>query len=278
MSNQLTTYPDERSLTAIDVRSHVNLIQEVMKAVMKPDVHYGVIPGCKQPSLYKAGSEVLLSTFRIAVSVAVDDLSGHDEIRYRVRVTGTHQTTGIVVGEGIGECSSNETKYKWKRCYVSQEFDATPENRRRIRFSDYKGKISQTMEVRTEPADVANTILKMAKKRAQIDMTLTATAASDIFTQDVEDLPEDLRQEQDYVEPRNTKPATTPPQRKSEQVPVTGAVTAGQVRVIRSELERRGVTEPELLAHFKAESVEMLPQADINTILDFIKSPADADA
>ena len=36
-------------------------------------------------------------------------------------------------------------------------------------------------------ADVYNTVLKMAKKRALVDATLTATAASDIFTQDVED-------------------------------------------------------------------------------------------
>ena len=38
------------------------------------------------------------------------------------------------------------------------------------------------------PADYYNTVLKMAKKRAHVDAMLTATAASDIFTQDLEDL------------------------------------------------------------------------------------------
>jgi len=180
------------SMTPESVREHVNLIQHVMAAVMKKDTHYGVIPGCKQPSLYKAGSEVLLTTFRIAVSVRVEDLSDGDCIRYRVYTTGTHQLSGVVVGEGIGECSSNEAKYKWRTCYIQKEFDATPETRRRIKYSEYKGKVSERMEIRTDPADVANTILKMAKKRAQIDLTLTATAASDIFTQDIEDLPEEL--------------------------------------------------------------------------------------
>lgn len=185
-----------RSLSAADVREHVNLIQSVMQAVMKKDTHYGVIPGCKQPSLYKAGSEVLLATFRIAVSVQVEDLSDADCVRYRVRTIGTHQATGVVVGEGIGECSSNEAKYKWRACYVKKEFENTPESRRRIKYKSYQGKESEQMEVRTDPADVANTILKMAKKRAQIDLTLTATAASDIFTQDIEDLPEELRGEE----------------------------------------------------------------------------------
>ena len=37
-------------------------------------------------------------------------------------------------------------------------------------------------------ADTYNTVLKMAKKRAHVDAIITVTAASDIFTQDVEDL------------------------------------------------------------------------------------------
>jgi len=37
-------------------------------------------------------------------------------------------------------------------------------------------------------ADVYNVVLKQAKKRALVDAVLTATAASDHFTQDLEDL------------------------------------------------------------------------------------------
>lgn len=184
----------QQQLTAGDIRSNVNLVQEVMKSVMKKDTHYGTIPGCKQPSLYKAGSEVLLTTFRIAVSLRVDDLSTEGEIRYRVFATGTHQLSGIVLGEGVGECSTGEEKYKWRRAICPEEFDDTPENQRRIKYSKYNNKVDKVQQVKTQPADFANTILKMAKKRAQIDLTLTATAASDIFTQDIEDLPEELRE------------------------------------------------------------------------------------
>lgn len=177
---------NNRSLTAVDIRHRINTIQEVMTAVMKEGVHYGIIPGCKKPSLYKPGSEVLLVTFQIATSIHVTDLSTDDCIRYQVRVIGTHAPSGMLLGEGIGECSSNEEKYKWRKAW-DDEFNATPENRRRIKFGKYKDK-----QVRTEPADVANTILKMAKKRAQVDMTLTTTGASDCFEQDVEDMPEEL--------------------------------------------------------------------------------------
>ena len=62
---------ENRPLTKQDVVAQKRLIQEVMVAVMKDGTHFGTIPGCKQPSLYKAGSEAILSTFRIAVEPTV---------------------------------------------------------------------------------------------------------------------------------------------------------------------------------------------------------------
>lgn len=187
--NDLVRVEKQLPMTAADVRSHVNLVQEVMKAVMLEGTHYGKIPGTPKPSLWKPGAEVLAATFRIAVSYTSEDLSTEDCVRYRVTAVGTHQTTGIVMGSGMGECSSNEEKFKWRKASSRKEFDAAHENRKRVNY----GKDYEVQQVRTEPVDVANTILKMACKRAQVAMTLNVTAASDIFTQDIEDLPEELR-------------------------------------------------------------------------------------
>jgi len=164
-----------------------------MQAVMKEGTHYGKIPGTPKPSLWKPGAEVLCTTFRIAPSYRTEDLSDSDSVRYRVTCIGTHQTSGVVLCEGMGECSSNEEKYKWRAAGL-KEYNATPENRKRIK---YKNNGDETKQVRTEPADIANTVLKMACKRAQVAMSLNAVAASDIFTQDIEDLPEELRPTED---------------------------------------------------------------------------------
>ena len=181
---------EERALTAQEIKAQVQLIQQVMDAVMEKDVHYGTIPGTPKPTLYKAGAEKILTTFRIAAyPKEIDDLSTGDEIRYRVKVHGIHQTSGILIGVGIGECSSNEEKYKWRRPVCDEEFNETPEDRRREVWKRGRDNNYKQKQIRTNPSDVANTILKMAKKRAQIDMTLTATAASDVFDQDLEDLP-----------------------------------------------------------------------------------------
>jgi hypothetical protein len=197
MNHKAVTVHAERNLTATDIRANVNLIQEVMRSIMKVDTHYGVIPGTKKPSLYKPGAEVLCVTFRIGDKYEVEDLTVDGMARYRVRCVGVHQSSESVLGEGMGECSSHEEKYKWRRAICQEEFDATPENMRRLKFSKYQNRVEKQQQIRTESADQANTILKMACKRAKIAMTLNVTAASDIFTQDIEDLPEELRHADD---------------------------------------------------------------------------------
>lgn len=192
---------ETNQFSAIEIRQRVNLVQEVMRSIMKSDTHYGVIPGTKKPSLYKPGAEVLCVTFRIADKYEVEDLTVDGMARYRVRCVGVHQVSGVVLGEGLGECSSHEEKYKWRGAICAEEFEVTPENLRRLKFAKWNNKVEKKQQIRTESADQANTILKMACKRAKIAMTLNATAASDIFTQDIEDLPEELRHDDEPGEP-----------------------------------------------------------------------------
>jgi len=180
-------------MAVADIISHVQTVQEVMRAVMKPDVHFGVIPGTDKPTLLKPGAEVLCMAFRIADSYYIEDLSDALTVRYRVTCTGTHQVSGTVLGTGMGEASSGEEKYKWRKAY-DEEFNATPENLRRKKFGFKRGSGKfEVMQVRTEPADLANTILKMANKRAKMAMVLNVTAASDCFAQDLEDMDDALR-------------------------------------------------------------------------------------
>lgn len=189
MSSDLTTI--DHAHTALDIRAQVNRIQEVMKEVMQKGQHYGVVPGCgNKPTLLKPGAEKLMMTFRLAVDPEVEDLSDAYTRRYRVKTRVTAQSTGIFLGTGVGECSSDEEKYSWREAVCREEFDATDPSLRREKWK--KGQKQPILQVHTNPADVANTILKMAKKRSLVDGVLTVTGASDIFTQDIEDLPEEL--------------------------------------------------------------------------------------
>ncbi|KAA0257514.1 hypothetical protein FHQ18_09230 [Deferribacter autotrophicus] len=141
-------------LTPQDIVHQVNLIQEVMKTVMKEGEHYGIIPGTNKPTLYKAGAEKLLITFRLDPEYEViSSVHEKDFVSYTVKCTLYHINTGNRVSSGLGSCNSREKKYR-----------------------------------KQNPYDIDNTILKMASKRALIAAVLNGTAASDIFTQDIEDI------------------------------------------------------------------------------------------
>jgi hypothetical protein len=203
MNEIQTTEPKglARTATVADLVAHVNLIQEAMKKVMREGVHFGTIPGTgNRKVLFKTGAEKILELFRLAAEPSIIEQHTPDRVRYVVTVRLTHQITGAFIGAGIGECSSDEEKYKWKKAVV-EEWNDTPQNMRREKWiTPYNKKPFKVMQVRTQPADIDNTILKMAKKRGLIDATLTATAASDIFAHiDLE--PEDIGLEQPAQEP-----------------------------------------------------------------------------
>jgi len=191
--------PEEQPLSANAIQSQDNIIQQVMRQVMKEGEHYGKIPGTDKPSLYKPGAEKLSMTFRLAPRYAIEKVdlpNGHRE--YDVTCELTHIHTGVFLGSGVGCCSTMEAKYRWRWDFESTG-KAVPKDYWKTRDpsllggrdfvarkdDDGRWMIFRKGE-RIENPDVAdqfNTVLKMAKKRAHVDAVLTATAASDIFTQ-----------------------------------------------------------------------------------------------
>jgi hypothetical protein len=192
MATAIQLYDQPKSIAAVAAQR--TQIEQLMAAAMKKDIDYGTIPGTPKPTLYKPGSEKLLSMFHLAAKPVVDDLSTPDCMRYRVFVQITEMGTGRYLGEGVGEASSAETKYQWRSVVCQEEWEMTPADRRRViwkkgAYSNGKqGPAYAVQQVRTYMEDVANTILKMAKKRAQIDAVLTVTAASDVFMQDAQEI------------------------------------------------------------------------------------------
>lgn len=194
-----------------DVKARLDMIVDIADHAMQANIDYGKVPGTDKPSLWQAGADKLCVAFQVAPKVrSIEEIGHGDEKAYRVVVVGVHQGTGVELGEGAGECSSNEEKYRYRYSVHQNEWNSTPEDLRRLKF---KRDGSTIQQIRTNPADVANTVLKMAVKRAKVAMVLAVTGAAAIFTQDVEDLAEELREQ--LAGDGTAKPEPRQPQRAS---------------------------------------------------------------
>lgn len=184
-NNQLATMPNQDQQGAMEVRSQVNQIQYLMQSVLKEGEHYGVVPGTgknAKPSLFQSGAEKIAYMFHLVPKYEcsrTDFDGGHRE--WEVTCSLTSRDTGQVVGYGMGSCSTLESKYRYR--WVGKYGD-------------------RHREENPDIADQWNTVLKMAKKRAFVDAVKSTTAASDIFTQDVEDMPQFQGQQQAYATPQ----------------------------------------------------------------------------
>ena len=214
---------DVAPMSVETIRAQVNLIQHVMREVMIEGQHFGVVPGTEKPSLMKAGAEKLNMTFHLRARYPqvqrTDMPNGHREIQTQCQLV---SPAGEVIGEGWGSCSTMESRYRYRNVSDYEILEDPIPSDAKERKQEYrkqglgmkkvngvwvwvKYKDAQRQE-NPDIADTYNTVLKMSNKRALVAATLNATAASDIFTQDMEEV--DPGVEPEKAAPRNV----TPPQ------------------------------------------------------------------
>jgi hypothetical protein len=189
---------------AVVVRN-VAVIDEIVRQIMLPKVHYGKIPGCAKLSLWQPGAEALAQAFQLRPRFEmtyVDNPGGHEGHR-EVFVTCRLETPdGHVLTEAFGSCTSLESKYRWRSGVPCERCGST------IRPSRFKKgewycnaktggcgwsgpKPAGASEERRENPDIADelhTVAAMARKRALVLAVKTAVAASDRFTESDKDL------------------------------------------------------------------------------------------
>lgn len=196
------------ALSVVDVRGQVNLIQHVLREVMQRDQHYGVIPGTEKPTLLKAGAEKLCLTFRLDPQYEVTQERDGLHLTVTSKCTLYHIPSSQRFGSGMGSCSTREAKYAYRqasrKCPTCGK-EAIIKGKEEFgggwvcfkkkggcgdKFRDDDTTITSQSAGRVPNEDIAdqyNTVLKMANKRSLVAAVLNTTAASDIFTQDMEE-------------------------------------------------------------------------------------------
>lgn len=210
-SRALAIQPNVANLSVVEVKAQVAAMHGLFKDVMQVDVHYGTIPGTPKPTLFKAGAEKIGLLLQLAPSFKRDTQQDDDHLTVWSECTLIHRPSGQTVASAGAICSTRETKYAFRKatrhcpeCGVEAIIKGKAEYGGGWLCFAKKGgcghkwpdgakeieSLKEGQEENPNVADMWNTVLKMADKRAHVAATLFGTAASDIFTQDVEDFRE----------------------------------------------------------------------------------------
>jgi hypothetical protein len=215
---------DDMVFSLAEAKQRISKLRTFITDMMVEGIDYGMIPKTDKRCLFKPGAEKLCDIFGLSKRVEVVSRREDFEqgiFHYEVRATLLSKATGMIEAEGVGACNSRENKYK-----------------------------------NQDACNIANTILKMAKKRAIIDATLTATRSSDLFTQDIDDsdgksrAKRSAKSDSRNIATDNGEPAT------KRQISYIFSVMSDRripVETARADMERRyGVSESRSLTKVQA--------------------------
>ena len=204
-----------RFMPVMDIGQALQRRQAIVDAtqkLMRPGVDFGRVAGTDRDVLLQPGADKLCNLFGLVIHYEVtkseEDWTGEKHggtpfFFYEVR--GRAYRGDFLMGEGIGSCSSWESKYRWRKaeriCPNCGKANIRKSNREegwycwtktegcgaKFPIGDPAIESQETgRKANPDMADVVNTILKMAYKRSKVSTTINATSASEFFTQDVE--------------------------------------------------------------------------------------------
>ncbi|MDD5703327.1 MAG: hypothetical protein PHU23_14925, partial [Dehalococcoidales bacterium] len=180
---------------------------------------------------------------------------------YLIKCRLVHVITGALVSEGIGECNSLEGKYRYR--WVSERDLPAGVDKASLVSQERRNKNGGHWTVyRLENDDIyslVNTILKMAKKRALVDAALSAGRLSDVFTQDIEDMPNIIDEQDEYITESVAQRARKAQPNKNEE--------KSKQNEPAQEIEEGKATESKVDLQWLKESLEKLQWADCGEYL-----------
>ena len=263
---------------------------------------YGIIPGTKKKTLLKSGAEKLCEIYGLADEyVMLKEIEQWDTglFAYTLKCILKSRRDDSVVGEGLGSCSTYETKYRWRdaqrvcpQCQMSAIIKGRAEygggwvcfgkkGGCGAKFADDDPVITKQTIGRIDNPDIIdqrNTALKMAKKRAKIDAVIGVTRSSGIFTQDLEDLSAEAPSKPSAREPAKA-PQNSPGVSTSAPTDTRNdaIISPAQGKKLWAVARRHGWDEPALRAWlidlWNCDSIHKVKRQNFDTILEQLARP-----
>jgi len=252
---------------------------------------YGIIPGTKKKTLLKSGAEKLCEIYGLADEyIMLREVEEWDRglFAYTLKCVLKSRRDDSLVGEGVGSCSTYESKYRWRdeqrRCpHCGQaaiikgkaQFGGgwlcwAKKGGCGCKFADDDKAITDQTIGRVENLDIIdarNTALKMAKKRAKIDAVIGATRSSGLFTQDLDEIQPERSVN---VEAQSIKQPQNSPAMQTPDPVTTDSISVSQQKRLWAIAKQAGwkedVLKPWLFAQYHLTSIKDINRADYDAI------------
>jgi len=170
-SNALTV-TDQR---VARVKSEIELADALVVKVLEPGIDYGLHPGTKSQALKDPGAATIINAFNCYPKAEILFREVTDtKISYVIDVSLISREDSLVKCSGTGACTTMETKYGY-RWVPDPEFYGYDRAALKKKVKD-----GQTRYRITNPdwSELENTILKMARKRAEVDAAMALPGVS----------------------------------------------------------------------------------------------------
>ena len=149
--------------------ANVRQAEVLVTRVLEKGIDYGRTPGTPQDGLWDPGASKLINAFncypeyKLLHKVEEDNL-----ISTTFEVYLISRDTGLIVGGGIGSCSTRETKYKYRWVADPKNYGYTEEQVATLK-TKVNGETTRYRIANPEHGELVNTIDKMAAKRGDVD-------------------------------------------------------------------------------------------------------------
>lgn len=157
------------------VKAEIELADALVVKVLEPGIDYGLHPGTKSQALKDPGASTLINSFLCYPKAEILFREVTDvKISYVIDVALISWEDGLVKCTGTGACTTQETKYgyRWVTDPEDYGFDRESLKKRTRDGRDF------FRVVNPDWSELENTILKMARKRAEVDAAMALPGVS----------------------------------------------------------------------------------------------------
>ncbi len=167
----------------------LHMAEKLVTEVLEDGVDYGKIPGIPGKGLWEPGASKIMNAFECYPRHKILYHEENDKlITWAIEAEIIHRTSGVIVGAGVGACSTREPKYG-KRYFDKKEVLRLGYTEPEIeKMKTRKGKrwtednkpytVDEYHVENPEYGEQVNTIFKMAAKRAEVDASQTLPGVS----------------------------------------------------------------------------------------------------